>query len=106
MIRTYSHEHKDFIIDVLQEENMKLQSTVHQLETAKNNHEQYTQRNNIEIQGISAAVADDHLEHKVIYIFRCLKTNIDPSDVEDCCKLGNSTPRNTIVRFVNFVKKH
>ena len=114
MIRTYSHEHKDFVIDVLQEENMKLQSTVHQLEdrllrmeTAKNNHEQYTQRNNIEIQGISASVADDHLENKVIYIFRCLKTNIDPSDVEDCCKLGNSAPRNTIVRFVNrkFCKK-
>ena len=33
------------------------------MEKAKNNHEQYTRCNNIEIQGIPATVADDHLEN-------------------------------------------
>ena len=55
-----------------------------------------TRRNDIEIQGIPATVKDEHLENKVIDIFRCLKINIDPSDIEDCHRLGNSTPKNTI----------
>ena len=93
---------------------MKLQPRVEQLEEkllrmeiATNNHEQYIRCNNIEIQGISATVADDHLENKVIDIFRCLKINIDSPDIEECHRLGNSTPKNTIVRFVNrnFCKK-
>ena len=92
---------------------MKLQSKVQtedkppRMEIAKNNHEQYTQHNNIKIQGIPATVADDYLENKVTDIFRCLKINIDPLDIEDCHRLGNSTPKNTIVRFVNqeFCKK-
>ena len=99
---------KDSIIDALKEENMKFQSRVEQLEDkilrmeiAKNNHDQYTRRNNIEIQGIPARVKDEHLENKVIDIFRCLKISIDPSDIEDCHRLGNSTPKNTIDRFVN-----
>ena len=105
---------KDSIIDALKEENMKFQSRVEQLEDkilrmeiAKNNHDQYTRRNNIEIQGIPARVKDEHLENKVIDIFRCLKISIDPSDIEDCHRLGNSTPKNTIVCFVNckFCKK-
>ena len=103
---------KDSIIDALKEENMKLQSRVEQLERkllrmkiAKNNHEQYKRRNNM--QGIPATVADDHLENKIIDIFRCLKINIDPSDIEDCHRLCNSTPKSTIVPFVNrkFCKK-
>ena len=105
---------KDSIIDALKEESIKLQSKVKQLEDkllrmeiAKNNHEQYTRRNNIEIQGIPATVADDHLENKVIDIFRCFKINSDSSDIEDCHRLGNSTPKNAIVGFVNrkFCKK-
>ena len=54
------------------------------MEIVKNNHEQYIRCNNIEIQGIPATVADGHLENKVIDVFRCLKSNIDPSDIEDC----------------------
>ena len=95
---------KDSIIDALKEENMKLQSRVQQLEDkllrmeiAKSIHEQYTWHNNIEIPGFPATVADHDLENKVIYIFRCLKINIDPSDIEDCHRLGNSTPKNTII---------
>ena len=60
---------KDSIIDALKEENMKLQPWEEQLEdkilrmeTAKNNHEQYTRCNNIEILGIPATVKDDHLK--------------------------------------------
>ena len=56
---------------------MKLKSRVEQLEDkilwmeiAKNKHDQYTQCNNIEIQGIPATVKDEHLENKVIDIFR------------------------------------
>ena len=52
---------------------MELQSRVQQLEDkllkkeiAKNNHEQYTLRHNIEIKGIPATVTDDHLENKVM----------------------------------------
>ena len=65
------------IIDALKEENMKLKFRVEQLEDkilrieiAKHNHDQYTQCNNIEIQGIPATVKDEHLENKVIDIFR------------------------------------
>ena len=105
---------KDSTIDALKEENMKLKFRVQQLkdkilrtEIAKNNHYQYTRCNNIEMQGIPATVKDEHLQNKVIDIFRCLKINIDPSDIEDCHRLGNSTPKNTLVRFVNrkFCKK-
>ena len=77
---------KDSIIDVLKEENMKLQSRVEQLEEklprteiAKNNHKQYTWHNNMEIEGIQATVADDHW-NKLIDVFRCFKINIDSSD--------------------------
>ena len=105
---------KDYIIDALKvrkrETSAKSRTTWR--EGSKNgnsnkNHEQYIRCNNIEIQGISATIADDHLGNKVTDIFRCLKTNIDPSDIEDCHRLGNSTPKNTIVRFVkrNFCKK-
>ena len=78
------------------------------MEITKNNHGQYTLRNKIEIQSIPATVSGDHLENRVIDIFRCLKINIDPSDIDDCHRLGNSTPKNTIVLFINhkFVKKH
>ena len=61
---------KDSVIDALKEENMKLQSRVQQLEDkllrmeiAKSIYEQYTQHNHIEIQGILAIPADDHLEN-------------------------------------------
>ena len=72
---------KDSIINVFKEENMKLQLRVKQLEDkllrmeiAKNTHEQYNRRNNIEIQGVPATVADDHLKNKVIDIYRCFKS--------------------------------
>ena len=95
---------KDSIIDALQEENIKLRSRVEQLEDkilrmeiAKNNRDQYTRRNNNEIQGIPATVKDEHLENKEIEIFRGLKANIDPSDIEHRRRLSNAKPKNTTV---------
>ena len=71
---------KDSIIDAIKEGNMKLQSRLEQLEEkllrmeiAENNNEQCTRRNNPEIQGVPVTVADDHLQNKLINIFRCLK---------------------------------
>ena len=49
------------------------------MEIVKNNHEQNIRCNNIKIQGIPATVAGDHLENKVIDVFRCLNINIDQS---------------------------
>ena len=63
------------IIRLFKEENMKVKSKVEQLEEkllrikiSKNNHEQYRQQNNIEIQGLPDTVADEHLKDKVIDI--------------------------------------
>ena len=71
------------------------------MEIAKNNRDQYTRRNNNEIQGIPATVKDEHLENKEIEIFRGLKANIDPSDIEHRRRLSNAKPKNTTVWFVN-----
>ena len=99
---------KDSIIDALKEENFRLQQKVQHLEKklsdieiAENKLEQYTRRNNIEIQGIPSSVHDNLLEDKVVDIFSQLNITISKSDIEDCHRLGKANPKNTIVRFVN-----
>ena len=99
---------KDSIIDALKQENFRLQQKVQHLENklsdieiAENKLEQYTRRNNIEIQGIPSTVHDNLLEDKVIDIFSQLNITISKSDIEDCHKLGKANPKNTIVRIVN-----
>ena len=99
---------KDSIIDALKEENFRLQQKVQHLEKklsdieiAENKLEQYTRRNNIEIQGIPSSVHDNLLEDKVIDIFSQLNITISKSDIEDCHRLGKANLKNTIVRFVN-----
>ena len=99
---------KDSIIDALKEKNFRLQQKVQHLEKklsdieiAENKLEQYTRRNNIEIQGIPSSVHDNLLEDKVIDIFSQLNITISKSDIEDCHRLGKANPKNTIVRFVN-----
>ena len=68
----------------------------------KNNHlDQYSRRNNLEIQVIPANINDDKLEGKVIDIFSCIGIEVKGSDIEDCHRLGYANPKNTIVRFVN-----
>ena len=99
---------KNTIIDALKEENQKLQNKVKKLEEQlleidqKSNHlDQYSRRNNIEIQDVPVNVTDDELEGKVIDIFSCLGIEVKGSDIEDCHKLGYSNTKNTIIRFVN-----
>ena len=99
---------KNAIIDALKEENLKLQNQVKKLEDQlfeidqkSNNLDQYNRRNNLEIQGIPANVNDDKLEGKVTDIFSCLGIEVKGADIEDCHKLGNANPKNTIARFVN-----
>ena len=99
---------KNTIIDALKEENQKLQNKVKKLEEQfleidhKSNHlDQYSRRNNFEIQGIPVNVTDDELEGKVINIFSCLSIEVKGSDIEDCHRLGYVNPKNTIIRFVN-----
>ena len=99
---------KDSIIDALKKENFRLQQKVQHLENklsdieiAENKLEQYTSRNNIEIQGIPSSVHDSLLEDKVIDMFSQLNITISKSDSEDCHRLGKANPKNTIVQFVN-----
>ena len=65
--------------------------------------DQYSGRNNIEIQGIPKTVKNKELESKVIDIFSALNISITSKDVEDCHSLGKDG-KNTIVRSVN--RKH
>ena len=100
---------KNPIIDALKEENLKLHNEVKKLEEQlleidqKNNHlDQYSRRNNLEIQGIPANITDDELEGKVIEIFSCLGIEVKRSEIEDCHRRGYANPKNTIVRFANW----
>ena len=50
-------------------------------------------RNNLEIQGITSTVGDEVLEDKVIKVFECLNILLAKSDIEDCHRLANQTPK-------------
>ena len=67
---------KDTIIDLLKEVNAHLRNKVEllkkkllEVEISRNKLEQYTRKNNIEIQGILSKIADEKLEDKVTEIF-------------------------------------
>ena len=101
---------KNTIINSRKWDNSQLQAKVEVLEKKLNHQEcyissidQYSGRNNIEIQGIPKAVKNKELESKVIDIFSALNISITSKDVEDCHCLGKDG-KNTIVRFVN--RKH
>ena len=66
-----------------------------------NSLDQNNRRNILKIQGIPANVTDDELEGKGIEIFSCLGIEVKGADIEDCYRLDNANPKNTIVRFVN-----
>ena len=67
----------------------------------KNNHlDQYSRRNNLEIQSIPANITDDKLQGKVTDIFSCLGIEVKGSNI-DCHRLGYANLKNKIVRFVN-----
>ena len=65
--------------------------------------DQYSRRNNTEIQGIPKNVKYEELESKVIDIFSALNISITSKDVEHCHSLGKDG-KSTVVRFVN--RKH
>ena len=99
---------KDSIIEALKAENLKLESRVDslkekviELDISRNKLDQYTRVNNIEIQGISAPVLDDHLQHEVLHICKSINFTVENSDIEWCHRIGKGTPKTTIVRFIN-----
>ena len=101
---------KDTIIDALKEDNAQLGNKVEllekkltEVEISRNKLEQYTRRNNIEIQGIPPQIPDEKLEEKVIEVFGAMNIAITKNHVEDCHRLSKSS-KSTIVRFVN--RKH
>ena len=81
-----------------------LEKKLTEVEISHNKLEQYTRRNNIEIQGIPPQISDEKLEEKVIIeVFGAMNITISRNDVEDCHRLGKSS-KSTIVQFVN--RKH
>ena len=80
-----------------------LEKKLTEVEISCNNLEQYTRRNNTEIQGIPSHIPDEKLEEKIIEVFGAMNTAITKNDVEDCHRLGKSS-KSTIVWFVN--RKH
>ena len=99
---------KGWIIETLKAEYVKLKSRVHSLEEkiieldiSRNKLDQYTRRNNIEIQGIPATVSDDHLEHKVLDICKSMNLTVGGRDIQGCHRIGKSDQKTTIVRFIN-----
>ena len=99
---------KNRIIDTVKEKNLKLQNKVKKLEEQlletdqkNNNLDQYSRRNNLEIQGIPSNIIDDELEGKVIDKFSCLSIEVKGSDIKGCHRLGYANPKNTIIRFIN-----
>ena len=88
---------KDMIIDALKENNSQLPNKVEllkkkltEVEMSRNKLEQYTRRNNIEIQGIPPQIPDKKLEEKVIQVFDAMNIAITKNDVEDCHRFGKS----------------
>ena len=80
-----------------------LEKKLTEVEISRNKLEQYTRRNNIEIQGIPPQIPDEKLEEKVIEVFGAMNIAITNNYVEDCHRLGISS-KSTIVQFVN--RKH
>ena len=71
--------------------------TCHKLDCVNCRPDQYNRNNYLEIQGIFSPVGDEVLDDKVIETFESLNMPLAKSD---CCRLGKSIPKNTIVTFV------
>ena len=97
---------KDSITEALKAENFKLKSRVDSLEEkiikvdiSRNKLDQYTRRNNIEILGIPATVADNHLEDKVLDICKAMNLSVEKSDIKGYHRIGEGNPKAAIIRF-------
>ena len=99
---------RDSIINALKDENAVLKNRVDdleekikRLEISKNDLDQYSRRNNLEIQGIPASVTNELLLGKVTDILKSIDVKVGDNDFEDCHRMGKADPKVTIVRFVN-----
>ena len=99
---------KDVVIQRLQDDNTRLkeriavlEKRVEDAETHSYLLEQYGRRNNVEIEGISDSISDENLESKVIDILAEIDVNVESKDIEACHRIGKSSPKRSIVRFVN-----
>lgn len=99
---------KDVVIQRLQDDNTHLkeriavlEKRVEDAETHSYLLEQYGRRNNVEIEGISDSISDENLESKVIDILAEIDVNVESKDIEACHRIGKSSPKRSIVRFVN-----
>ena len=99
---------RDSIINALKDENSVLKKRVDdleektkRLEISKNDLDQYSRHNIIEIPGIPASVTDDLLQGKVTDILKSIDVKDVKNDFEDCHRMGKANPKVTIIRFVN-----
>ena len=60
-----------------------LEKKLTDVEIFRNNLEQYTWRNNTEIQGIHSQIPDENLEEKIIEGFGAMNISMTKSDVDD-----------------------
>ena len=99
---------KDVVIKNLQNENKKLKEEIKSLKEnvvmMEKKHiqlDQYGRRNNLEINGIPSSIKNEELDGKVIDILGALDIKVQDTDIEACHRIGNQSPKTTIVRFVN-----
>ena len=72
--------------------------------------EQYRRRNNLETERIPTKILHDEVDKTTVGILNSLNYDLDSSDVEACCRIGqskNGKLKKTIIRIVNhkFCKK-
>ena len=99
---------KNSIIEALKAKSLKLKLRVDsreekiiELDISRNKLDQYTTRNNIEIQVTPATVSGNHLEDKVLDISKTMNPTVENSDIEGYDRIRKDNPKIIIVRFVN-----
>ena len=100
---------KDAIIKSLADENrkmhdriIKLESNLKEVERQIWSNEQYSRRNNIELQGLPDSVPHSELEDKIIEVFSAIDVHVQSDQIEACHRLpSKSSPQPVIIKFVN-----
>ena len=72
---------KNFLVNLKGTLKPTLMTLSKKLDISRNKLDQYTMRNNIEIQEIYATVSDDHLEHKLLNICKSMNLTVENSDI-------------------------
>ena len=64
--------------------------------------QQYSRRNNVEIQGIPDSVEENDLEEKIIEVLSSIDVPVSPEEIEACHRLySKSSPKPVIIKFMN-----